>query len=150
MNAKLSETLNRKKGGGLMPDPAGKIRTLIVDDQLLQREIMQRLLKHESDFEIVGTAANGREAVEAINHLDPDLVFLDVQMLGLDGFGVVAEMHPPHKPEIIFVTANEEFATRAFEVQALDYLLKSFTRERFHAALQRVRDQIKQVGGTEK
>ena len=124
---------------------ANKIRTLIVDDQLLQREVMSRLLKNEPDFEIIGTAANGREAVDAINNLDPDLVFLDVQMPELDGFGVVQEMQPPHRPEIIFVTANEEFAVRAFDVHALDYLLKSFSQERFRAALQRARDQIQQV-----
>ena len=124
---------------------ANKIRTLIVDDQLLQREVMSRLLKNEPDFEIIGTAANGREAVDAINNLDPDLVFLDVQMPDLDGFGVVEEMQPAHRPEIIFVTANEEFALRAFDVHALDYLLKSFSQERFRAALQRARDQIQQV-----
>ncbi|HEX4342610.1 MAG TPA: response regulator, partial [Verrucomicrobiae bacterium] len=129
---------------------ANKIRTLIVDDQLLQREVMSRLLQNEPDFEIIGTAANGREAVDAINSLDPDLVFLDVQMPGLDGFGVVEEMQPAHRPEIIFVTANEEFAVRAFDVHALDYLLKSFSKERFHAALQRARDQIHQIGQPEK
>lgn len=132
-----------------MPDANNKIRTLIVDDQLFQREVMARLLQNEADFEIVGTAANGREAVDAINTLDPDLVFLDVQMPELDGFGVVSEMQPPHKPEIIFVTANEEFAMRASGVHALDFLLKSCSQERFQAALQRARDQIKQTGGVD-
>lgn len=127
-----------------------KIRTLIADDQLLQREVMIRLLQNEPDFEVIGMATNGREAVEAINNLDPDLVFLDVQMPEMDGFDVVEQMHPAHRPEIIFITANEEFAVRAFDVQALDYLLKSFTHERFRDALQRARDQIQQVHRTQK
>jgi len=143
------ELLSRTNERELMPDSSHKIRTLIVDDQSIQREVMARLLQNEADFEIVGTATNGREAVDAINSLDPDLVFLDVQMPELDGFGVVSAMQPAHKPEIIFVTANEEFAMRASDVHALDFLLKSCSQERFQAALQRARDQIKQVGTEE-
>ena len=143
------ESLSRTNKRELMPETSHKIRTLIVDDQLFQREVMARMLGQEDDFEIVGTATNGREAVEAINSLHPDLVFLDVQMPDLDGFGVVSEMQPPNKPEIIFVTANEEFAMRASDVHALDFLLKSCSQERFQVALQRARDQIKQVGGPE-
>ena len=142
------ELLSRTTKQAYMP-ANNKIRTLIVDDQQFQRDVMARLLQNESDFEIVGTATNGREAVDAINSLHPDLVFLDVQMPELDGFGVVSQMQPPNKPEIIFVTANEEFAMRASDVHALDFLLKSCSQERFQAALQRARDQIKQVGGAE-
>ncbi len=120
-----------------------KIRALIVDDQLLQRELLQRLLKHETDVEVVGTAANGREAVEAINTMAPDLVFLDVQMPELDGFGVVAEINHAHMPVIVFVTANEEFALKAFEVHALDYIVKPCTRERLHTALEHAREQVR-------
>ncbi len=120
-----------------------RIRTLLVDDQLLEREVMRRLLKNETDLEIIGTAANGREAVEAISRSNPDLVFLDVQMPELDGFGVVSELDPAQMPVIIFVTANQEFALKAFDVQALDYLIKPCSRDRLERALRRARDQIR-------
>jgi two-component system LytT family response regulator len=119
-----------------------KIRTLIVDDQLLEREVMSRLLKAEPDVEIVGTSVNGREAVEAIKRLKPDLAFLDVQMPELDGFGVVSNLDPAQMPVVVFVTANEEFARKAFDVQALDYLIKPCQRDRLKLALQRARRQI--------
>jgi two-component system LytT family response regulator len=119
-----------------------KIRTLIVDDQLLEREVMRRLLGAEPDIEIVGASVNGREAVEAIRRLNPDLVFLDVQMPELDGFGVVSHLDTDRMPVVVFVTANEEFARRAFDVQALDYLIKPCQRERLKIALERVRRQI--------
>jgi two-component system LytT family response regulator len=122
--------------------PAKKIRTLIVDDQLLEREVMRRLLKDESDIEIVGISTNGKEAVESIVRLKPDLVFLDVQMPELDGFGVVSQIAAPNLPVIVFVTANEEFARKAFDVQALDYLIKPCERSRLAIALQRVREEI--------
>jgi two-component system, LytTR family, response regulator len=124
------------------------IRTLIVDDQLVEREVMRRMLKSEPDIEIVGSSANGREAVEAIERLKPDVVFLDVQMPELDGFGVVSKLDPAQMPVIIFVTANHEFALKAFEVQALDYLIKPCGRDRFRMALERAREQIRrrQVG----
>ena len=141
--ATLSKSPRPKTQDGVKPPLAGaRIRTLIVDDQLLQRELLQRLLKHEADVEVVGTAANGREAVEAINTMVPDLVFLDVQMPELDGFGVLAAINPAHMPVIVFVTANEEFALKAFEFHALDYIVKPCTRERLHSALQRAREQI--------
>lgn len=123
--------------------PARKaIRTLIVDDQMIEREVMRRYLRTEPDIEIVGTSVNGREAVEAIQRLQPDLVFLDVQMPELDGFGVVSQLDPERMPIVVFVTANEEFARKAFDVQALDYLIKPCQRERLSIALQRVRRQI--------
>jgi two-component system LytT family response regulator len=127
---------------------ARKIRALIVDDQLLAREVLRRMLRNEADIEIVGTPANGREAVETINRLKPDLVFLDVQMPELDGFGVMSQIASSWMPVVIFVTANQQFALKAFDVQALDYLVKPCTRDRFQLALQRAREEIqrKQAG----
>lgn len=116
-----------------------KIRTLIVDDQLIQREVLKRLLRNETDIEIVGTPGNGREAVTSIKQLNPDLVLMDVQMPELDGFGVVSEIGAEQMPPVIFITANEHFADKASEVNALDYLLKPCTRGRFQEALQRAR-----------
>lgn len=120
-----------------------KIRTLIVDDQVIQREVLRRMLKNEADIEIIGTPANGREAVASINTLHPDLVLMDVLMPELDGFGVVSEIGPARMPAVIFITANNQFAQQASDVNALDYLLKPCTRVRFQAALQRARAQIR-------
>jgi two-component system LytT family response regulator len=120
-----------------------KIRTLIADDQLLAREVLRRMLKNEPDIEIIATPANGREAVEAIGQLKPDLVFLDVQMPELDGFGVVSEIEPSKMPAVIFVTANDGFALKAFDVQALDFLVKPCGRDRLQLALQRARARIR-------
>jgi two-component system LytT family response regulator len=120
-----------------------KVRTLIVDDQLLARELLRRMLKDEPDIEIVGMPSSGPEAVEAINSLAPDLVFLDVRMPELDGFGVLAQIDPARMPVIIFVTANDDFALRAFEVHALDYLVKPCNPDRFQTALERARSQIR-------
>ena len=116
-----------------------KIRTLIVDDQLIQREVLRLMLRHETDIEIIGTSENGREAVTSINKLNPDLVFMDVQMPELDGFGVVSEIGAARMPYFIFVTANDQFAQQASEVNAVDYLLKPCTRARFQTALERAR-----------
>ncbi len=119
-----------------------KIRTLIVDDQLIQREVLRRLLRTETDIEIVGTPENGREAVTSINALHPDLVLMDVQMPELDGFGVVSEVGPARMPLFIIISANDQFAQQASDAHALDYLLKPCTRARFQAALQRARDKL--------
>ena len=116
-----------------------KMRTLIVDDQVIQREVLRLLLRHEPDIEIIGTSENGREAVASINRLNPDLVFIDVQMPELDGFGVVSEIGAARMPNFIFVTANERCAQQALDVNAVDFLLKPCTRARFQAALQRAR-----------
>ncbi len=118
------------------------IRALVVDDEIISRELLCRLLRCETDVELVGTATRGQEAVEAIQRLQPDLVFLDVQMPELDGFGVVNQIQGTHMPVVIFVTANDDFALKAFEVHALDYLVKPCTRDRFRIALQRAREQI--------
>ncbi|MBC7910572.1 MAG: response regulator transcription factor [Pyrinomonadaceae bacterium] len=119
-----------------------KIRTLVVDDEPLARERIKRYLGTEPDIEIVGECANGQEAVEAIESMSPDLLFLDIQMPELDGFGVL-EVVGAHKiPAVVFVTAYDKYALRAFDVHALDYLLKPFNRERFRRSLARAREQL--------
>jgi two-component system, LytTR family, response regulator len=114
------------------------LRALIVDDESVARRRIRRLLQRETDVEVVGEAADGRSAVDAIRALAPDVVFLDVQMPEVDGFGVIAGIHG-RLPAIVFVTAHDDYALRAFEVHALDYLLKPFTPERFADAVARVR-----------
>jgi two-component system LytT family response regulator len=113
-----------------------------VDDEPLARQRLRSLLKNEPDFEIVSECANGREAVAAIRDLEPDLVFLDVQMPGMNGFGVLEAVGPDRMPPVIFVTAYDSYALRAFEVHALDYLLKPFDRDRFGKALKRVKEEM--------
>jgi two-component system LytT family response regulator len=120
------------------------IRILIVDDEPLGRQRIRSLLKEEADLEIIGECVNGREAVAAIRDHQPDVVFLDVQMPGLDGFGVLEAVGPEFMPIVIFVTAHDSYALRAFEVHALDYLLKPFDRQRLSQALQRARRQLNQ------
>jgi two-component system, LytTR family, response regulator len=120
-----------------------KVRTLIVDDEPLARERLRQLLQSHPEMEIVGESADGREAVAAIEESSPDLLFLDVQMPELDGFGVLEAISDKPMPVIVFVTAHDKFALRAFEVHAVDYLLKPFDRERFDAALSHALDQVK-------
>ena len=119
-----------------------KIRTLIVDDEPLARRGIRAQLKPHQDFEVIGECRNGREAVEAIAVQAPDLVFLDVQMPELDGFTVVETVGAERMPPVIFVTAYDRYAVKAFEVHALDYLLKPFDDERFARALERARKHI--------
>jgi two-component system LytT family response regulator len=119
-----------------------KIRALIVDDEPLARERMRTLLGAEADVDVVGEARDGVEAVEAILSQSPDLVFLDVHMPKLDGFEVIQTVGLDRMPAVVFVTAYDQHALRAFEVQALDYLLKPFDSDRFQSALKRVRRQI--------
>jgi two-component system LytT family response regulator len=118
------------------------VRALIVDDEPLARQRLRTLLKGESDIDIVGECSDGHEAVAAVRELKPDLLFLDVQMPVLDGFGVLEVLGPEQLPAVIFVTAYDLYAIRAFEVNALDYLLKPFDRDRFRKALSRAREQI--------
>ena len=118
------------------------MRVMIVDDEPLARERLRQLLEKEADIEVVGESGDGRAALAAIDKQSPDLVFLDVQMPEVDGFGVVAGLKREEMPAIIFVTAYDRFALRAFEVHALDYLLKPFDRERFQTALQRARSHL--------
>ncbi len=120
-----------------------RIRVLVVDDEPLARRGIRQLLESETDFEIVGEAANGREAVSAIEKLAPELVFLDIQMPLLDGFSFIEKVGAGLLPEIVFVTAYDEHAITAFEINALDYLLKPINPERFQKTLNRVREQIK-------
>ena len=119
-----------------------KIRTLIVDDEPLARERLASLLSSEPDIEIVGQCRDGEEAVRAIKEGSPDLVFLDVQMPAMDGFEVIEAIGTEKMPLVIFVTAYDQHALRAFQVRALDYVLKPFDRERFQDAVQRARLQI--------
>jgi len=121
-----------------------KIRTLIVDDESLARDRMRQLLQKEAEVEIIGECADGRTAVATIQSEAPDLIFLDVQMPELDGFGVVEALGADASPVIVFVTAHDKFALRAFEIHAVDYLLKPFDRERFQVALQRALQQVVQ------
>jgi two-component system LytT family response regulator len=114
------------------------IRTLLVDDERPARRKMLRLLETAPDFDVIGEAADGAEAIAAIARLRPDLVFLDVQMPKLDGFAVATALTPP-LPDIVFVTAHDQFALKAFEVHALDYLLKPFDEERFQKVLDHIR-----------
>jgi two-component system LytT family response regulator len=118
------------------------IRTLIVDDEPLARDAVRVRLERERDIEIVGEAGDGPAAVSAIARLLPDLVILDVQMPGLDGFEVLEQVGGVCLPAIVFVTAYDRFALRAFEVHALDYLLKPFTAERLQQALAHVRRDV--------
>jgi two-component system LytT family response regulator len=112
---------------------------MIVDDEPLARERLRKLLGQETDIEVIGECADGREAITAIKKDSPDLVFLDVQMPEVDGFGVISALDRVAMPAIVFVTAYDKFALRAFDVHALDYLLKPFDRERFVKALDRAR-----------
>jgi two-component system LytT family response regulator len=121
---------------------AGKIKTLIVDDEPLARRNLRVLLERDPQIEILEECRNGREAVKAINTLSPDLIFLDIQMPEMDGFDVLEHVGPEHIQAIIFVTAFDQYALKAFDVHALDYLLKPFDDERFARALERAKSQI--------
>jgi two-component system LytT family response regulator len=119
------------------------IRTLIVDDEPLAREGVRLLLASDPECEVVGEPGSGKEAVAAIRKLRPDLVFLDVQMPEMNGFDVLAALSREEVPHVVFVTAYDRYALRAFEVHALDYLLKPFDDERFQEALGRAKRHLK-------
>jgi two-component system LytT family response regulator len=123
-----------------------KIRTLIVDDMKLARERLKLALADDPNIDIVGEAVNGREAISAIKNLRPELVFLDVQMPQMSGFEVVETVGVEQMPMVVFVTAFDEFALKAFETGALDYLLKPFDEERLLKTVGRVKRQIRQAG----
>ncbi|HWQ91992.1 MAG TPA: response regulator [Clostridia bacterium] len=118
------------------------IRVVIADDEAFARAAIRILLKQESDFQIVGTASNGLHAVETVENLRPDLLFLDIDMPGMDGFEVLNCVRRYRRLEVIFTTGIEALAARAFDVNALDYLLKPFTRARFRASLMRARERF--------
>ena len=119
-----------------------KIKTLIVDDEPLARRSLRLLLDRDSQIEIIGECRNGREAVKAIEASRPDLIFLDIQMPEMDGFDVLDEVGAEHIQAIVFVTAFDQYALKAFEVHALDYLLKPYDDLRFTQTLQRAKSQI--------
>jgi two-component system LytT family response regulator len=120
-----------------------RIRTLLVDDEALARRRLRSLLGSEPDVEIVGECGDGESAAREIVALAPDLVFLDVQMPEADGFDVLEAVGSRTMPVVVFVTAYDAYALRAFEVHALDYLLKPFSRDRFETALSRAREEVR-------
>src|SRR5260370_33580250 len=121
------------------------MRAIIADDEPLARRGIRQWLGPHGDITVVAETKNGRETVRALRELKPELVFLDVQMPELDGFGVLREIGPKHMPAVIFVTAYDEFAVRAFDAHALDYLVKPLEETRFADALQRMRDKLRSV-----
>jgi len=120
-----------------------RIRAIIADDEPLARRGIRQLLSPHKDIAIVAETRTGHDTVSALRELKPDLLFLDVQMPNLDGFDVVREVGPASMPVLVFITAHDEFAIKAFEAHALDYLLKPVEVERFSMALERVREQLR-------
>ena len=116
-----------------------ELRTVIVDDELLARRGLEIRLQDHADVDVVASSRNGREALQAIDQLSPDLVFLDIQMPGMDGFDVLAALVGPDVPHVVFVTAFDHFAVQAFDANAVDYLLKPISDERLAEALAKVR-----------
>jgi len=127
-----------------MKTTTATIRTMIVDDEVLARENVEALLQDDPEIKIVAQCSNGDQAVEAIRQHRPDLLFLDVQMPGLDGFGLLAKLPDTLLPQVVFVTAYDHFALQAFEVQAVDYVLKPFNRVRFAEALARAKAAVRE------
>ncbi len=124
------------------------MRALIVDDERLARKELNRLLEKFPEIEVVGEASNGEEAIERIEELNPDLVFLDIQMPGMTGFEVLEHLHVV--PNVIFVTAYDEYALKAFEVNALDYVLKPIELNRLEKAIEKVLVETESVSSEEK
>lgn len=125
-----------------------ELRVLVAEDEPAARRLLVRLLASHADIRVVGECRHGREAVTAIRTLAPDLVFLDVKMPELDGFGIIAEIGAASMPPIVFVTAFDDFAVRAFDVQALDYLVKPFSDARFEETLARARQHLGERAAT--
>ncbi len=119
------------------------LRAVVVDDEPLARRRVVRLLKREPDVEVVAVCGDGREAVQAVHAHAPDLLFLDVQMPEMNGVDVIRALDPGCRPAVVFITAYDQYAIQAFEVHALDYLLKPFAPTRFQEAVQRARDQLR-------
>ncbi len=120
-----------------------EIRVVVVDDEPVARAGVQKLLRGDPEIEIVGEAGNGRDAVALIQRVEPDLVLLDIQMPELNGFEVLAAIGSQNAPVIVFITAYDQFALKAFEVRALDYLLKPFEDERFRVVMQRAKEEVR-------
>ncbi len=125
-----------------------KLRVVIVDDETLARARLRRLLGHEPEVEIVAECADGPAAVQAVETHQPDLLLLDVQMPGMDGFEVVSHLDPTNLPAIVFVTAYDQHAVRAFEARAVDYLLKPTSLARLQESLTRVRERMRASDGS--
>src|SRR5678815_3271473 len=125
------------------------IRTVLVDDEPLATQGLQLRLQAHDDIEIVATASNGREAIRQIKTNKPDLVFLDIQMPGFDGFSVIQGLMEVEPPLFVFVTAYSDHAVRAFEAQAVDYLVKPVDEDRLAATLDRVRQRLSEKRGAE-
>jgi len=121
------------------------IRVVTVDDEPLARERVSTLVRETEGLELIGEANNGIQALDLITGLDPDLVFIDVEMPELSGFGVIAALDDARVPAVIFITAFEQYALKAFEVGAVDYLQKPVTRQRFSAAVARARERLGRV-----
>ncbi len=118
------------------------IRTLIVDDEELAREAIQEYLDRDAEIEVVQQCSNGKSAIAAIQKINPDLLFLDVQMPSINGFEVLASIDPANLPVTVFVTAYDKYALKAFETHAVDYLLKPFDADRFAKALAHAKTQV--------
>jgi two-component system LytT family response regulator len=123
------------------------IRCLVVDDEPLSRERVAAVLGDLADAEVVGLCANGAEALEAVDRLQPDVLLLDIQMPELDGFGILAALPPASRPQVIFITGHDQYAVRAFEVHAQDYLLKPYDRDRLVSAFNRVAARLREGTG---
>ena len=127
---------------------AARIRTLIADDEPLARERLRALLARHTDIDIIAECSNGADAIEAIGELHPDLVLLDVEMPRVDGFGVLEALDRDSLPAVVFISAHDQYAVKAFESHALDYVLKPFDESRIDRALHRVREQIARPAGS--
>ena len=138
----MERSASTRSGRAATPSTRPAMRVVLVDDEPLALRRLRRLLAGERDVEIVAECGDGRSAAEEIGRLVPDLVLLDIQIPELDGFGVLAALPADRLPVIVFVTAYDEHALRAFEVHALDYLLKPVARDRFREALDRARERV--------
>jgi len=123
------------------------IRTLIVDDERLARQKVRTLLDDDADIEIVGECANGPDAIAAVRKQKPDLLLLDIEMPGANGFEVLHKLRSERLPMVVFITAHDEYAVKAFEVEAIDYVMKPFDRRRFHDALRKAKRQMSDESG---
>jgi two-component system LytT family response regulator len=122
------------------------LKTIIADDEILARDGLRLLLSNHDDIDIVAECCNGRETVRALREQPVDVLFLDIQMPGSDGFKVIEQIGVPHMPVIVFITAHNNYAVQAFEVEALDYLTKPVEQDRLEATLRRVRERIASKG----
>lgn len=130
--------------------PLAKVRVLVADDEPLARRGVRQLLAPHADMIVIGESRNGRETVHAIDELNPDLLFLDVQMPEMDGFEVLRDRGAERMPPVVFVTAYDQFAVRAFDAHAIDYLVKPLNVERFEATLHRVRERLRMMAAVDR